>query len=511
METEEMLGPSSWLLHTASRIPPKEAIFDEEVSLSFQALCQDATGMAKWLSSEAGAEERVMIAMPSGVVSAILYFGTMIAGQVAIPINPFLNPGQLRSLRREIEPRWVFGISSLKGIWNDTSFIAVDSYKELSNWFSTSKDPKDFIYSNDDPSRPLNIVYTSGTTGHPKGVMINGGNLEAVMRGILQALAIDEESRIFTSLPFFHTYGLSQLWLMAKTGATLAIISDITQMAKIKEILLMRQINTIAGVPYHFALLTRRGDKIDSIGLVTIAGEAPSKQLLQKVRRSYPKARIHIMYGLTEAATRLTTLPSEDLERKEGSIGLPIEGVELKIIDDEGRELGPHEKGELIARGENITPGYWKNEELTRQTIINGWLHTGDIVEKDDEGYYYHIGRKDFVFKSGGEKIIPSVIEKVLRGIDGVRDSAVFGRKDTIMGNRICAAIVKAKKSNLTVREILSLCQSELDRGWIPHEVIFVEEIPRSPTGKTLYEVLESQISQSKGKENGRKSERTDS
>lgn len=506
-----MLGPSSWLLHTASRVPQKEAIFDEEVSLSFQAFYEDAAGMAESLRSEGEPGGRVMIAMPSGVASAILYFGTMIAEQVAVPFNPFITPEQLGSLRREIGPRWIFGPSTLKKIWKDPRFLTIDCYKDLSRWKCTSKGPKGFVYPDHDPSRLLNIVYTSGTTRHPKGVMLNGGNLEAVMRGILQAIAIDEESRIFTTLPFFHTYGLSQLWLMAKTGATLAIVPDITRMTTIKEILLMRKINTLAGVPYHFALLTRRGDRIDSIRLVTIAGEAPSRQLLQRMKRSYPKAPIHIMYGLTEASTRLTTLPSEDLERKQGSIGLPIEGVELKIIDDEGRELGVHEKGELIARGENITTGYWKKEKLTRQTIIDGWLHTGDIVEKDKEGYYYHIGRKDFVFKSGGEKIVPAFIERALREIEGIRDAAVFGRKDTFMGNRICAVVVKAKNSKLTDRGILSVCQSRLDRGWIPHEVIFAEEIPRSSSGKILYETLEKQISQSEGREYGRKSERIDS
>jgi acyl-CoA synthetase (AMP-forming)/AMP-acid ligase II len=226
-----------------------------------------------------------------------------------------------------------------------------------------------------------------------------------------------------------------------------------------------------------------------------------------KVKISYPRARIHIMYGLTEASTRLTTLPSEDLERKEGSIGLPIDGVNLKIMDEEGRELGPHQREELVARGENISLGYWKDEALTRKTIVNGWLHTGDIVKRDEEGYYYHLGRKDFVFKSGGEKIIPDVIERVLREIDGIRDAAVFGREDALMGNRICAVVVKIKGSNLTSGEILSMCQTRLDRLWIPHEVIFAEEIPKTSSGKIRYDALKKQISCSKGKENGRESE----
>ena len=491
-----MLGPSFWLFQTASKTPQKEAILDEAVSLSFEALYRDATGIAKWLNSEGDAGQRVMIVMPSSVSSAILYFAVMFAGQVAVPIDPLLRPEQLESLRGEIDPHWVFGPSTLKKIWNDSKFLITDGYEDLSQWISPSKRLKDLIYPDDDLSRLLNIVYTSGATGHPKGVMLNVGNMEAVIKGVLKALAIDEESRIFSPLPFSHTYGLSQLWLVAKIGATLAVVPDITRMATIKKILLERHINTIAGVPYHFAVLTRRGDKekMDSIRLVTIAGEAPSKHLVEKVRISYPKARIHIMYGLTEASTRLTTLPSEDLERKEGSIGLPIGGVELKIMDEEGRELGPHQQGELIARGENISPGYWKDEKLTRKTIINGWLHTGDIVKKDEEGYYYHVGRKDFVFKSGGEKIVPDVIERVLREIEGIRDAAVFGRKDASIGNRICAVVVKVKGSNLTSGEILSICQTRLDRWWVPHEVIFAEEIPKSPSGKIRYDALKKQI-----------------
>lgn len=492
-----MLGPSYWLLQTSAKFPQKEAILDEEVCLSFEALCQDAIGIGEWLRREGMAGQRVMIAMPSGVASAILYFAAMFTGQVAVPINPYQKPEQLESIRKESDPQWVFGFPELKRIWKDSRFLTVESYEDLSQWILSSKRKKDPLYPKEDPSRLLNIVYTSGTTGRPKGVMLNGENLEAVIRGILQSLPIDGESRIFSPLPFFHTYGLSQLWLMAKTGATLAIVPDITQMATIKKTLLLRQINTIAGVPYHFALLTRRAERerLDSIRLVTIAGEAPSKQLMERVRMSYPRARIYIMYGLTEASTRLTTLPSEDLWKKENSTGLPIDGVELKIVDEEGKELGPHEKGELIARGKTITPGYWKNEKLTREAIVDGWLYTGDIVEKDEEGYYYHVGRKDRVFKSGGEKIVPDVIEKILIEIEGIRDAAVFGKRDLLIGNRIYAVVVKTRGSTLTPSEILSICKGRLPPGWNPHALFFAEEIPRSPNGKIRYDALETKFS----------------
>jgi len=512
-EPRNLSGPPCWLYQTAVRRPWKEAIFDEEISLTFEALYRDSLRIARWLTSLGEPGQRVVIALPFSVTSSLLYFGVMFAGMIAVPSAPLSDNNHFDSMIREIDPLLIVVPAESELVRNHSRIYPIRGYQDLLRITLCPESERDLPALDDDPSRLLNIVFTSGTTGKPKGVMLNGGNLEAVIRGILKALDIDEDSRIFSPLPFSHTYGLSQLWLMAKTGATLAVVPDITKMATIKKILLERHINTIAGVVYHFAVLTRRADKekLDSLRQVTIAGEASSRHLVEKVRISYPKARIHIMYGLTEASTRLTTLPSEDLERKEGSIGLPIDGVELKIVDEEGRELAPFEEGELIARGGNITPGYWKDETLTRETIINSWLHTGDIVKKDEEGYYYYVGRKDFIFKSGGEKIVPHVIESVLREIEGVRDGAVFGSKDAFIGNRICAVVVKVKSSNLTTGEILSICQTRLDRGWVPHEVIFAEEIPMSMSGKIRYDELERQISCSKGKENGREIERINS
>ncbi len=502
-----MLGPAFWLYQAASMWPQKEAILDEEVSLSFEALYRDATGVAKWLNSGGEVSQRVMIALPSGVTSAILYFAAMFAGQVVVPIDPFLILDQLESIRREIDPQWVFGPSILKKIWNDSRFLTTDGYDDLYQWMAPSKQSKDLIYLDDDPSRLLNIVYTSGTTGEPKGVMLRTSNLEAVIRGIEKALPIHSENRIFTALPFSHTYGLSQLWLMAKAGVTLGFISDITKMASIKKFLTDQEIDAIAGVPYHFAALTRRADKEknEKIEWITVAGEAPSKALIERMKVAFPKAKIYIMYGTTEASTRLTTLPSEDLERKEGSMGIPIEGVELKIIDENGQKLGPHQEGELIAKGPNITSGYWKNEELTRRTIIDGWFHTGDIVKRDEEGYYYHIGRKDFIFKSGGEKIVPAAIEKVLKEIEGVKDAAVIGIEDLYRGNRICAALIKENGLSITPEEILLKCQNRLNPLWVPHEIIFMESYPKTSSGKIRYGPLKEKILRIKGKRNGTK------
>jgi len=493
------VGPCSWLDQASRRWPKKEAIFDEELSLRFEDLYEKSLRVAEWFARKGRPGQRVVIALPFSVPAAVLYFGTLFAGMVAVPVDTGMSPDRFGLLLEEIDPLLVIGPSGFdsKPSWDRSRGVLINSYQELDALTRFPNRKQDLPVLDDDPLRLLHVIYTSGTTGLPKGVMLHGRNLEAVAKGIEETLDIHEDDTIFTALPFAHTYGLSNLWLMAKRGAGLGVVQDITRMAVIKEIITGRPVNVIAGVPYHFALFTRRGEKEkwNRIRLVTVAGDAPSQALIRRMKVSFPNARIHVLYGLTEASTRLTALPPEDLERKEGSIGLPISGVELKVIGENGEELGPGQSGELIARGPNISPGYWNDEPLTRKTLIDGWLRTGDLVRKDEEGYYYHLGRKDSIFKSGGEKIIPEAIEKVLREAEGIRDAAVIGKEDVYRGNTICAIIVKEEGSDLSPGEVISLCQAKLDRLWTPHEVIFAEEIPRSSSGKIRYDLLRGKIS----------------
>lgn len=494
-----MTGPAFWLQNAAAKWPQRESIQDEGVALTFGALYENAIQAARWLHRRGKAGERVVIALPFSVTSAIFYFGALYARMVAVPLDPLVRPSQLELMLRDIDPAVILGCPGLGKKLSTVGLYRLDSYRDFLGLVSrdTEEGGQPVLELSDPPSRLLNIVYTSGSTAEPKGVMLDGGNLEAVTAGIIKALDISETKGIFTALPFHHTYGLSQLWLMAKLGMSLAVVPDIMNMAAARKMISGHRIDVIAGVPYHFAWLTRRPEKgrFDHIKLVTIAGAAPTRRLIERINESFPNSRINVMYGLTEASTRLTTLPASDIHGKEGSIGLPIDGVELKIVDKNGNELGPHQRGELIARGENITPGYWKDRPLTRRRIVNGWLHTGDLAKRDEDGYYYYLGREDFVFKSGGEKIIPQAIEKVILAIEGVQDAVVFGVADPYKDNAIYAAVVRKKTSHVTAKDIISACHAELDRLWVPHQVIFLEGFPRTSTGKIKYDVLKEHIS----------------
>ena len=489
-----MPGPAQWLHEASLRWPQRSAIVDEEVAITFSALYSQSIQTAEWLHEKVKTGQRVIIGLPSSVTGSLLYFGSMYAGMVAVPIDPKLPLSQLSHMVTEIDPALIIGSPELEKKLDDERLCVVNHYHGFHELISTLKltTESHLPELKRHPSALVNIVYTSGSTGVPKGVTLTNGNLEAVTRGISDVINITDNNTIFTALPFHHTYGLSQLWLMVKLGASLAVFPDITNMAAVKAMLMRYPVDVIAGVPYHFVLLTRRGEKhkIDSIKLVTLAGDAVPRGLIQKIRLSFPKTKINVMYGLTEASTRLTILPCGDIDDKVDSIGLPIEGIELRIVDESGNDLGAHQEGELLAKGANITLGYWKDEKLTKKKIIEGWLHTGDLVRKDNEGYFYFQGRNDFIFRSGGEKIVPFAIEEVLLGIDGVHDAFVFGLGDTFKGNSICAAIVKSAKADIEAKDIISVCNANLHPLWVPDEVVFLKEFPKISTGKPDYDAL---------------------
>jgi len=493
-----MPGPAQWLHEASLRWPQRSAIVDEEIAITFSALYSQSIQTAKWLHEKAKAGQRVVIGVPSSVTGSLLYFGSIYAGMVTVPVDPKLQRSQLSYMVTEIDPALIIGSPELEKKLKDERFCVVGHYHGFHELISTRKLTTESHLPEPErhPSALVNIVYTSGSTGVPKGVMLTNGNLETVTRGISDALDISYKNTIFTALPFYHTYGLSQLWLMAKLGASVAVFPDITNMAAVKAMLMRYPVDIIAGVPYHFVWLTRRGEKHknDNIKLVTIAGDAVPGSLIQKTRLSFPKAKINVMYGLTEASTRLTILSAADIDRKKDSVGLPIEGVELRIVDESGTAVGPHQAGELLAKGANITPGYWKDEKLTKKKIINGWLHTGDLATKDDEGYFYFQGRNDFIFKSGGEKIVPFAIEKVLLEIDGVNDAFVFGLEDTLKGTSICAAVVKRTKADIKAKDIISVCNAKLNPLWVPDEVVFLRNFPKIPMGKIDYNALRQHI-----------------
>jgi acyl-CoA synthetase (AMP-forming)/AMP-acid ligase II len=251
-------------------------------------------------------------------------------------------------------------------------------------------------------------------------------------------------------------------------------------------------------VPSTFARLLALehldGHDLSSLRYVTQAGAAMSREMAARVRGAFPGTRLFVMYGQTEASARLAYLPPEDADRKAGSVGLAIPGVELTVRDGGGAPCPPRVVGEVVARGDNITVGYFKNPEATARALRSDGLHTGDLGYMDEEGYLFLVGRESEMIKSGAHRIAPRAIEEVIETLEAVGECAVVGRPDPVLGQAIVAFVVLREGAQLSAKDVLLRCRQELPRFQLPREVRFVSRLPRTDNGKLSRRSLGEQL-----------------
>jgi len=249
----------------------------------------------------------------------------------------------------------------------------------------------------------------------------------------------------------------------------------------------------LPGVPTVFAVLAGMKSlaehDLSRIRFVTNTAAALPLKHIQALRQLFPGALVYSMYGLTECK-RCTWLPPADLHRKPGSVGIAIPNTEMWIVDDDGRRVPPNTVGKLVIRGATVMKGYWEKPEATAKMLKPGplpgemVLHTGDYCRMDEEGYLYFVGRADDIFKSGGEKVAPKEIESVLYDIPGVKEAAVIGVPDELLGHAVKALIVLEEGTTLSEKDVQRACRGKLEHYFVPKHVQFVAELPRTSTGK---------------------------
>ncbi|HSG47611.1 MAG TPA: fatty acid--CoA ligase family protein, partial [Longimicrobiales bacterium] len=251
---------------------------------------------------------------------------------------------------------------------------------------------------------------------------------------------------------------------------------------------------SFAGVPSTFYLLLERTDlgafDLSSLRYVTQAGGPMDPRKVREFRAAVPHVNFFVMYGQTEASARLTTLPPGDLERKEGSAGLPLPGVRMRLLDESGRDVAPGVLGEVHVSGPNVMSGYWNDPEETAAVLRDGWLRTGDIGYLDEEGYLFLKGRSSEMIKSGAHRIAPGQVEEVVRAVDGVVDVAVAGIADELLGQAVAAWVVARDPGSGLRQAILRQCAKELPRFMVPSAVTFVDAFPRTASGKVRKHLL---------------------
>ncbi|MCW5581455.1 MAG: AMP-binding protein [Luteimonas sp.] len=460
--------------------------------LDYAGLRDGASRFARLLRArDVGPGDRVALILHNGIEAAIAWYGAWRAGAVVVPLNaqarerdfvPWLRHSGARLLVHAAGHDDAARAASGTGV--PALAVAVDG--DPARVFAA-----DGIADAEPPMPEVGdlaaILYTSGTTGAPKGVTLSHRNLAANTASILDYLRLGPDDSIVSALPFYYTYGASVLHTHLAVGARVVLEDNLVFPHLITEALARERATGFSGVPSTFALLLDRGQldrhDLSSLRYLTQAGGAMAPALTMRVREAFPQAKLFVMYGQTEASARLTCLAPERLDDKPGSVGTPIAGVELQVRREDGSEADAGEPGEVWARGDNVMTGYWQAPEATAATLVDGWLRTGDLGHRDADGFLWLAGRRSDMIKTGAHRVHPQDVEEVIAELPGVREVAVTGLDDPLLGQVVAAFIVRDGDAP-TEMAVKAHCRQRLAGYKIPKQVAFVAELPRTASGK---------------------------
>lgn len=332
------------------------------------------------------------------------------------------------------------------------------------------------------------MIHTSGSTSKPKRVMLTHKNLFANARSIIQSLELRHEDRTLVMLPLmFASANTSQMITHLYLGATVVLNDTMFNPRLLFRTVEQEHITNMTIVPSMLMLLLDVHNTYDISTLRTVCfGGGPTPVLkIQEIVKKFHGIGFVQMYGQTEASTRITHLLTRDFNNKMGSVGKPLSGIELKIVDQKGQEVKRGKNGEIIVRGDNIMKGYYKKPEATAKTIVKGWLHTGDIARMDNDGFVYITGRVKNIINSGGKNIYPEEVEEVMLLYKNIKEVRVFAENDEFYGEVPVAEVVRKDTAEKVAEdEIINYCIEHLSDYKVPARIYFVDAICKTPTGK---------------------------
>ncbi len=448
----------------------------------------------------------------------ISLYATMRIGATAIPINPLYTPDEITYIIRNGDVKTVIALDALLPLVETciTVFPDVHSYvvcetkpDTIEKMQTLPQNVREKVYSftqliakseptvkpeEIDENDTAIILYTSGTTGHPKGAMLTHKNLYSNARDVSEYLQFNANDRVITTLPVFHVFALTvAVNAPLLTSAQLIILPSFSP----KEIFRIGKElrpTVFAGVPTMFNFLYQfpegHPEDLKSLRLAISGGSSMPVALLHNFEEKF-NVRVSEGYGLSEASP-VTCFNPLDRDRKAGSIGTNIVNVVNKVVNEFGEEVPVGEVGELVVKGPNVMKGYYKMPEETAVAIRDGWLYTGDLARMDEEGYFFIVDRKKDMIIVGGYNVYPREVEEVLYSNPGVLEAAVVGIPDPNLGEEVLAYVVLKDKS-ITVEDLHEYCKQHLVKYKCPKEILLLDELPKNTTGKILRRNLKDQ------------------
>jgi amino acid adenylation domain-containing protein len=511
MRVERFLGDS------AEQYPDKTALIAGADRLTYDQLDRAADRVAAALAAGGVVRgDRVVVFMDNSWQAVAAIFGALRAGAVFSPVNPSTKADKLAYILNNCRASAIVTQDKLL----PAAKAAVAQAPSVVLTMAAGARPgeasgsvarfEDALCADSplpaDPGIDIDLamlIYTSGSTGFPKGVMMTHQNVVAAATSITTYLENTADDIVLNVLPISFDYGLYQVLMAARMGATLVLEKSFAFPQAVFKKMIDEKVTGFPIVPTMAALILQMRDlrpgAFPDLRYVTNTAAALPPAHIARLQALFPGTRLYSMYGLTECK-RCTWLPPAELANRPSSVGIAIPGTEAYVVDDDGRRVAAGIVGELVIRGAHVMKGYWENAEATDRALRPGpypWekvLHTGDLFRTDDEGFLYFVGRKDDIIKTRGEKVSPKEVENAIYALPGIREVAVVGVPDAILGLAIRAVVVAEQDSGLTEHAVIRHCAAHLEDFMVPKAVEFRDALPKTDSGKISRRGVEAEL-----------------
>jgi long-chain acyl-CoA synthetase len=485
------------LLDTAAEHGDRPALRMDDSVLTYDGFREAAAGVAAGLRDR-GVQpgDRVGMVLPNVLAFPVVFYGALMAGAAVVPMNPLLKAREVEYYLRDSGARLVVALDSTAEATTEAAAAVgveavtvgpVDPGATLGGSGSAALEPRE------DQDAAV-ILYTSGTTGPPKGAELTHANLSGNARTTRETLLESTpEDVVMGCLPLFHVFGLTcALNAGVLAGSCLTLLPRFDG-AKALQIVERDRVTVFQGVPTMFAAMLHSPDRdrhdVSSLRLCVSGGSAMPVEVMRGFEEAFGCIVLE-GYGLSETSP-VASFNHPHAERKPGTIGTPIRGVEMRLLDDEGREVATGDVGEIAIRGENVMKGYWGKPEETAKAIPDGWFRTGDLARQDEDGYFAIVDRKKEMIIRGGYNVYPREIEEALYEHPAVAEAACVGVPHPELGEEVAAAVALKPGAQADPAELQAWVKERVAAYKYPRHVWLVESLPKGPTGKILRRAVE--------------------
>ncbi len=510
------MNTTEFLTITSAIVPDRDAIIFDDKHMTFGELAERVNRLANAMADlgvEAG--DRIGVMQVNCNEHIETYFATAKLDAILVPINFRARSEELSFMLNDsgvklivMGARYQDMLRSIEGelttlehrVTLETPGEGFHFYEDL---IANASDEERFPTADGDDVSI--IMFTAGTTGTPKGVMLSHDSFSSYILSNVEPVDMESDEKNILTVPLHHIAGVQAVMAAIYGGRTLVLQRQFDEEGWMK-LVQDYSVNRAMMVPTMLKRLmdqpTFRDYDLSSLQVITYGAAPMPLEVIKKAIAEFPGTRFINAFGQTETASTITMLPPDDHNISEddpdfekklnrlASIGKPLPDVEVRIVDEDGGDVPQGETGEIVARGSRLMKGYWNREEATRETLRGGWLYTGDLGYWDEDGYIFLSGRaKDFI-KRGGEMIAPEEVEQIIMSHPGVDEAAIIGIPDIEWGERVRAVVVKKPGAEVSMEDVVEHCRPRMAGFKRPEDVVFVDELPRNPMGKVLKRVL---------------------